>query len=244
MGRWVPCRSGWEGLCCEGGAWGGGFATTSCLCESPAFLFCCCQRDSSALRPQALSKLCRITPSLVLRGKDKCSNGREDNGNLIHQHKSIQASLPKESYPDVLAGPDHCTVPITHCAARDCLLPLSESRRLHGHTPLPDSTSRLGCSIPENLAGRSKVQGGAGNRACLTALRSPLDPHASIYHLLPSGRTQSPGTIPPPCCLRKRAESSERVLLSQHPHTEGSAQIQTLPGSSGFKRNCLHLCLP
>lgn len=48
----------------------------------------------------------------MLQGKDKCSNTHEDNGNLIHQHKSAQASLPEESYPDVLACSDHSTVPI------------------------------------------------------------------------------------------------------------------------------------
>lgn len=44
-------------------------ATTSCLCESPAFLSPAVARDSLELRPQVLSKLCQITPSLVLQGK-------------------------------------------------------------------------------------------------------------------------------------------------------------------------------
>ena len=178
--------TGRSALECERGEWGaqGGAATTSCLGESPAFLFCCCQRDSPARRPKALSKLCRITPLLlVLQGKGKCSNAHKDNGNLIHQHKSAQVSLPKESYPDVLACPDRSTVPITHCATRDCLLPSPEPCRPHGRTPLPDSISRLSCSIPQNPAGRSKIHRGAGSRAHPTALGFPLVPHASATSL-------------------------------------------------------------
>jgi len=200
------------------------------LGESPAFLFCCCQRDSPALRPKALSKLCRITPLLlVLQGKDKCSNAHKDNGNLIHQHKSARVSLPKESYPDVLACPDRSTVPITHCATRDCLLPSPEPCRPHGRTPLPDSISRLSCSIPQNPAGRSKTHRGAGSRARLTALGFPLVPRAHLPPLSPGEdlepRHCSPSTL-------------------RHPHAERSTPTQMLSGSPGFKTNRLHICLP
>lgn len=136
MGRWVPCRSGWVGLCLSTkGVRGcsGGFATTSCLCESSAFLFCCCQKDSPALRPQALSKLCRITPLLVLQGEDKCGNAYEDNGNLIHQHKSAQASLPRDlsrrpSLPRSQQSPHHARC---HQRPSAALVSVQQTTRMH-----------------------------------------------------------------------------------------------------------------
>lgn len=109
--------------------------------------------EGAVIRPP---EICQITPH-SLQGKDKSGNAHKDNSNLIHQYKSARAFLPKELYPDVLACSDHSTSPPIYCAARDCLLPLSASHRLHKLTLLASSLPSLSCSTSVNLAGRTKI---------------------------------------------------------------------------------------
>lgn len=109
--------------------------------------------EGAVIRPP---EICQITPH-SLQGKDKSGNAHKDNSNLIHQYKSARAFVPKESYPDIQACSDHSTAPTTYCAARDCLLPLSVSHRLHRLTLLASSLPSLSCSTSVNWPGRTMI---------------------------------------------------------------------------------------
>lgn len=139
---------------------------------------------------QLPAKVRRSDPSnsaeIAPQGRDECRNECEDNVNVIQQHESAPAFLPRETYCNVPACPDRSTAPpATSCAARDCLLPLSGSCRLRGRALLANSPPRLSCSVPGNLAGRTEIYGAAMNKASPSAFGSPLSP----AHLLPA----SPG---------------------------------------------------
>lgn len=81
------------------------------LCESSAFLWCCCQTHSPSTQTPGLA------PSFVLQGNGKCTNTLSDNGNLIHQHKSAPSLLAKRESTlqtpqpaQIAAQPLLCTV--------------------------------------------------------------------------------------------------------------------------------------
>lgn len=181
-GRWVPYSLGWTGLYESGEGVLGGLCHNLLLVRQLCFFIpLLLEKLPSAQTPGPLKALLNH-PQLVLQGKDKCCNAHEDNGNLIHHHKSAQASLPRvlSRHPSPLRS-QQCPIMLPETVCCPCLSPIDRTDTL-----LPDSTSCLSCSNPENLARRSKIQGGAGNRARLAALGSPCDPHAPIYHLPPS----------------------------------------------------------
>lgn len=84
------------------------------LCESPAFLILLLpERFPSAQTPG----LCRITPSLVLQGDDKCSNSHNDNSSINTPAQICSSLLAKRESPlqtpkptQIAAQPPSCTV--------------------------------------------------------------------------------------------------------------------------------------
>lgn len=74
---------------------------------------------------QLPAKVRRSDPSnsaeIAPQGRDECRNECEDNVNVIQQHESAPAFLPRETYCDVPACPDHSTAPPRHVLCRQRL---------------------------------------------------------------------------------------------------------------------------